>query len=573
MEARAHAVLDAAREAGVRYFDAARSYGLAEQFLSSWLTARDIATPQVVIGSKWGYTYTADWQVEAEKHEVKDHSLPVLLRQLGETRALLGAHLDVYQIHSATLESGVLENRPVLEELARQRDAGLVIGLTLTGPNQAETLKRALDVEIGGRRVFATVQATWNLLERSVGPALDAAHAAGLGVIVKEALANGRLTSRNDAPGFAIRRRRLEATAERLQTTVDAVALAAVLARPWVDGVLSGAATAEQLRANLGALRVAWDEAQRATSRRWPRRRETIGGRAAVWRGIERVVGYCMAMIALPLLASLLTPASICRSAERPGAGGVRFRPAPAANSPSPSSPKPRPGLTATSASSSSFIAKSIEPIRCAIPPGSVPTRTWWPSASPRPSRCRCRPSTSTSRRIWYSAACCVDRLLAVPQRHDAGNLNRLEDAVVVIALDRRQGAHHLGVAGTEAEPPAGHVEALAHRGRFDADLLGAGHAQEARGLVAVEADVAVGEVVDDHEAELAGQGHHVDEEVALDDRGRGVVRKIQDQHLRPWVKVLGHGGDVGKEAVGLGAIEADDVARRQGHGVDVDRE
>ncbi|HZY87152.1 MAG TPA: aldo/keto reductase, partial [Gemmataceae bacterium] len=77
MEARAHAVLDAAWAAGVRYFDAARSYGNAERFLSTWLAARGIAPAAVTVGSKWGYTYTAGWKVEAEKHEIKDHSLPV----------------------------------------------------------------------------------------------------------------------------------------------------------------------------------------------------------------------------------------------------------------------------------------------------------------------------------------------------------------------------------------------------------------------------------------------------------------------------------------------------------------
>src|SRR4051794_5303818 len=74
MEARAHAVLDTAWAAGVRYFDAARSYGRAEAFLAGWLAARSVAPDAVVVASKWGYTYTAGWRVEAEKHEVKDHS-------------------------------------------------------------------------------------------------------------------------------------------------------------------------------------------------------------------------------------------------------------------------------------------------------------------------------------------------------------------------------------------------------------------------------------------------------------------------------------------------------------------
>src|SRR6202023_3109669 len=53
MEARAHGVLDAAWGGGVRYFDAARSYGRAEAFLAEWLAARQIAPGDVTVGSKW----------------------------------------------------------------------------------------------------------------------------------------------------------------------------------------------------------------------------------------------------------------------------------------------------------------------------------------------------------------------------------------------------------------------------------------------------------------------------------------------------------------------------------------
>lgn len=48
------AMLDAAWALGVRYFDAARSYGRAEEFLGSWLTSRGIPPYAVVVGSKWG---------------------------------------------------------------------------------------------------------------------------------------------------------------------------------------------------------------------------------------------------------------------------------------------------------------------------------------------------------------------------------------------------------------------------------------------------------------------------------------------------------------------------------------
>lgn len=260
MEAQAHAVLDAAWSGGIRYFDAARSYGRAEAFLASWLHARGIAPEAVTIGSKWGYTYTAGWQVEAEKHEVKDHSLPVLRRQINESRALLGRHLNIYQIHSATLDSGVLDNHEVLAALAGFRDEGLVIGLSLSGPAQAQTLLRAIDIRIGGLPLFRSVQATWNLLAREVGDALRQAHEAGMGVIIKEALANGRLTTRNNDPSFAGRRRLLQEVADELGISIDALALAAVLARPWADVVLSGAAQPAHLESNLMALGVAWND-------------------------------------------------------------------------------------------------------------------------------------------------------------------------------------------------------------------------------------------------------------------------------------------------------------------------
>ncbi|HTW12636.1 MAG TPA: aldo/keto reductase, partial [Solirubrobacteraceae bacterium] len=96
MRERAHALLDAAYGAGVRYYDAARSYGLAEQFLGSWIQERGFAPrADITVASKWGYTYTADWQVHAEVHEVKALTLATLTRQLAESRALLGDHLSI----------------------------------------------------------------------------------------------------------------------------------------------------------------------------------------------------------------------------------------------------------------------------------------------------------------------------------------------------------------------------------------------------------------------------------------------------------------------------------------------
>jgi aryl-alcohol dehydrogenase-like predicted oxidoreductase len=81
--------------------------------------------------------------------------------------------------------------------------------------------------------------------------ALAEAHAAGMGVIVKEVLANGRLTTRGAAAEPALRE--LEG---RSGAGLDAIAIAAAQANPWVDVVLLGAVTVGQLESNLGAVRI-----------------------------------------------------------------------------------------------------------------------------------------------------------------------------------------------------------------------------------------------------------------------------------------------------------------------------
>lgn len=70
----------------------ARSYGRSEEFLADWLKARP-GVGDVVVGGKWGCTYTADWRTDAEQHEVKDHSVATCERQCAESSALLGARL------------------------------------------------------------------------------------------------------------------------------------------------------------------------------------------------------------------------------------------------------------------------------------------------------------------------------------------------------------------------------------------------------------------------------------------------------------------------------------------------
>ncbi|MCD7442022.1 aldo/keto reductase [Streptomyces lincolnensis] len=254
LRTRSHELLDAAYFQGVRYFDVARSYGRSEEFLADWLNARpDI--DDVVIGSKWGYTYTAGWSADAETHEVKDHGVETYERQRTETAALLGDRLDLYQIHSVTPDSPALTDKELHARLAEEASRGTTIGFSTSGPAQADAIRAALAVTVDGEPLFRTVQSTYNALETSAGPALAEAHEAGLTVIVKEGMANGRLAAPH-APDA------LKAVAEETSLGCDAVALALVLRQPWAGVVLSGAATVTHLASNLHAAVVDLDEGQ-----------------------------------------------------------------------------------------------------------------------------------------------------------------------------------------------------------------------------------------------------------------------------------------------------------------------
>jgi aryl-alcohol dehydrogenase-like predicted oxidoreductase len=255
MRAATFAVLDDAYRAGVRQVDVARSYGRSEEFLAGWLAARGHA--DVVVSSKWGYTYVGGWRLDADVHEVKEHSAARFREQRAETVALLGNWVRLYQVHSLTVDSPLFTDEPLLDALAELSASGVRVGFSTSGPAQAAAIGRAFELEVAGQPLFSAVQSTWNVLEPSAGPALEAAHAAGKRVLVKESLANGRLAV--EAPEA------LADLAVAHGTGPDAIAVAAVLARDWVDVVVLGPASRAQLAANLLATGVVLDEHEAAT--------------------------------------------------------------------------------------------------------------------------------------------------------------------------------------------------------------------------------------------------------------------------------------------------------------------
>lgn len=250
-KAKAMTVLDEAYRQGVRYFDTAPGYGLAEKWLIEWLGKQE--DDSIELATKWGYTYVANFDPDAAVHEVKEHSLSKLNEQWEQSQHLL-PYLTTYQIHSATLETGVLRNTEILNRLADLRDQhDLRIGLTASGENQYAILEEALSIEIGGRDLFDVYQVTYNILDQSIGPLAQQLSAQGKRFIIKEALANGRLFPNKDYPHYQELYRTVHELAEKYQVGIDAVALRFCIDSLTPYQVLSGAAIPAHLTDNLQA--------------------------------------------------------------------------------------------------------------------------------------------------------------------------------------------------------------------------------------------------------------------------------------------------------------------------------
>jgi len=245
------AVLEEAYNLGIRYFDTAPGYGLAEELVLEWLHTKN--DNSIKIATKWGYTYTANFDANAKVHEVKEHSLSKLKEQWDFSKQLL-PYLKVYQIHSATLETGVLENKEVLEYLAfLKKEFNLKIGLTTTGTNQVEVIKKALNVLVDGAPVFDLFQVTYNFLDQSLLEISAELVRQNKSIVIKEALANGRVFSNEKYPNYKNMYATLEQIAKKHNVGVDAISSKYCAQTIPESTVLSGASTIAQLKQNLEA--------------------------------------------------------------------------------------------------------------------------------------------------------------------------------------------------------------------------------------------------------------------------------------------------------------------------------
>ena len=255
------AVVDAALDAGVTFFDTADIYGrgLSEEYLGEVLQGR---REQVVLATKFGL----------DMGDGKGpRGSPAYIRQAieGSLRRLRTDVIDVYWYHQPDGETPVAETLATLDEFVR---AGTVraIGASNFSAEQIEEADAAA-LEHGFAR-FEAIQNQYSLLvrdaEREVLPACERLD---LGFVPFFPLASGLLTGkyRRGEPGPEGTRlssretiatdeqfdllELLEVYAEQRDVSLLDVAIGGLLIRPVISSVIAGATSPEQVRANVSA--------------------------------------------------------------------------------------------------------------------------------------------------------------------------------------------------------------------------------------------------------------------------------------------------------------------------------
>ena len=242
-------ILTEAYNNGVRYFDTAPGYGIAEKIILEWIS--EFQPKGINISTKWGYTYVANFDPSASVHEVKEHSLHKLNEQWKTSKQLL-PYLNIYQIHSATLDSGVLNNKDVLHRLHElKKEFNINIGLSVSGEYQNEIIKKALLIEVNHQPLFDSFQVTYNVFNQHLLELIKYLNGFDKKLIIKEALANGRVFPNHKYPHYNNIYNALVALATKYEVGVDAIALRFCEDTLKPYAVLSGATLSSQLISNL----------------------------------------------------------------------------------------------------------------------------------------------------------------------------------------------------------------------------------------------------------------------------------------------------------------------------------
>lgn len=261
----ATAAIDAAWDAGIRYFDTAPHYGigLSERRLGEALRTRPRETYTLstkagrlleAVAEPGGDDLAHGFAVTATHRRVWDFSADGVRRSIEASLTRLGLdRVDIVYLHDPDdhAEQAFREGYPALERL---RSEGIV-GAIGAGMNQTAMLTRFVrDTDVDA----VLCAGRYTLLDQSaLAELLPAAQERGKAVVIGGAFNSGLLAdprpgARYDyataPPALLDRALRLKATAERHGTTLRAAALAFPLAHPAVATVLVGARSADEVR-------------------------------------------------------------------------------------------------------------------------------------------------------------------------------------------------------------------------------------------------------------------------------------------------------------------------------------
>lgn len=266
----ADAALEAAWEAGIRSFDTAPHYGVgvSETRLGRFLAARP--RHEYVVSTKVGRLLvpTTDPVEGAEGFygtprltRVRDYSADGVRRSLEESLGRLGLdRVDILLIHDPDehWQQAVSEAYPALDALRRDG----VVGAIGVGMNQTEMLERFVretDVDV------VLVAGRYSLLDRRAAASLLPTCAErGVGVLVGGVFNSGILAAPDVGahfdyapapPEVMAAARRLQGRCQAAGVTLPAAALQFPLRHPAVDGIVVGARSEAEVRANCEGLR------------------------------------------------------------------------------------------------------------------------------------------------------------------------------------------------------------------------------------------------------------------------------------------------------------------------------
>ncbi|EJL51593.1 putative oxidoreductase, aryl-alcohol dehydrogenase like protein [Rhizobium sp. CF122] len=266
-------IVERSLAAGVNFIDTADvySFGESEKLLGQALKNLGVPRKDVVIATK---VYGVMGDKPNDRGASRGHIMDSVEASL---KRLQTDHIDLYQIHATDTATPIDETLRALDDLVSR---GLV---RYVGVSNWQAWRIAKALGISERRGFArfeTVQAYYSIagrdLEREIVPMMQEEK---LGLMVWSPLAGGLLSGKYGpgAPGNGEGRRAsfdfppvdkdrawacvavMREIAEKHGTSVATVALAYILAKPFVTTVIIGAKRVEQLDQNLAAVNLKLD--------------------------------------------------------------------------------------------------------------------------------------------------------------------------------------------------------------------------------------------------------------------------------------------------------------------------